>query len=92
MIKLEVTKSGGVSLAFEGTAIDVMAELYAGVEILVENLANQAFDTREERLAFAERLAYCLQKAYYKATGPKEGEIVPLDSKRGSCRGESQDH
>jgi hypothetical protein len=92
MIKLEVTDSGDLSLDVEGIAIDVMAGLCAGVGVLAEKLANLAFDTREERLAFAEQLAACLQKACHKAIGPKEGEIVSLDSKRRSCRGESQDH
>jgi hypothetical protein len=87
MIKLEVTDSGDVTLYFEGTAIDVIAEICVGVEVLAEKLANQAFDTREERLAFAELLADCLQKSCYEATGdegPKKGEIVSLDSKRRS--------
>lgn len=95
MIKLEVTDSGDVSLGFEGITIDVMVELCVGVEVLVKKLANQAFDTREEKLAFAELLADCLQKACHEATGdegPKVGEIVSLDSRRRSCRGESEDH
>jgi hypothetical protein len=92
MIKLKMTGSGDVSLTVEGTVIDVMPKLFVGVEMLAGKLANQAFDTREERLAFAELLAACFQKACYKAIGPKEGEIVSLDSKRRSGRGESQDH
>lgn len=87
MIKLEVIDSGDVRLGFEGTVIDVMVELCVGVEVLVKKLANQAFDTREKRLAFAELLADCLQKACHKAIGdegPKEGVIVPFDSKRRS--------